>query len=107
MVIPILPVSAPAGTGTVICESESTVKFVATTLSNVTLEVCFRLSPVITTVVPTAPTPGLNPVICGFTRNVRLLVSVPLGVFTVKKPLVAPLGTRVLRNVSDTTTRLA
>ena len=107
MVIPIFPVWAVGGTDTVICESESTLKFVVTTPPNVTFEVCFRLTPVTMTLVPTVPTAGLNPVICGFTRNVRLLVSVPLGVFTVKKPLVAPLGTRVLRNVSDTTTRLA
>jgi hypothetical protein len=45
VVIPIFPVWAAGGTDTVICESESTLKFVVTTLPNVTFEVCFRVTP--------------------------------------------------------------
>src|SRR5580692_8899902 len=54
---------------------------------------CLRLTPVMVTTVPTAPLVGLTLVICGVTRNILLLVSVPLGVVTVTGPVVAPLGT--------------
>ena len=50
-----VPVFAPVGTIAVICVSESTVKFVVFTLPKVTLVVCVRLTPVITTEVPTGP----------------------------------------------------
>ena len=49
------PVFAPVGTIAVICVSESTVKFVVFTLPKVTLVVCVRLTPFITTEVPTGP----------------------------------------------------
>jgi len=41
----------------------------------------------------TGPLVGLKLVIYGVIRNFLLLLSVPLGVVTVIKPLVAPLGT--------------
>src|SRR5579859_931603 len=41
------------------------------------------------------------------TRNGTLLVSVPLGVATVTKPVVAPGGTVAFIKVSDTTVKLA
>src|SRR5262249_36490554 len=93
VIIPSLPDCAPAGTVTETCESELTMKFPATTLLNVIFEVCFRLTPLMTIVAPTAPLAGLKLTICGLTRNVLLLVSVPLGVVTVSKPLVACAGT--------------
>ena len=93
MVTPIFELVAPAGTVTVTCVSEFTVKLVATTLLNVIFDVCVRLTPVTTTDVPGGPLVGLKLVICGFTWNCLLLVRVPLGVVTVMKPVVAPLGT--------------
>jgi hypothetical protein len=97
VVILILPVTAPVGTVAVICVSEFTLKLVAVTPPNFTLLVCVRLRPVITTGVPPGPLVGLKLVIYGLTRNFLLLLSVPLGVVTVIKPLVAPLGTVAVR----------
>ena len=43
----------------------------------------------------------------GITVNIVLLVRVPLGVWTVTNPLVAPVGTVARIEVSDTTVKLA
>jgi hypothetical protein len=43
----------------------------------------------------------------GLTLNCLLLVSVPLGVVTVTKPVVAPLGTVVVKYVSDLAVKVA
>ena len=51
---------------------------------------------------PAGPLGGLKLRSCGLTRNDWLLVSVPLGVVTVTKPVVAPAGTVAPRNVSET-----
>ena len=107
VVTPIRPVVAPAGTVTVSCESESTENSVAATFLKVTIVVWVRLTPVITTDVPGEAPAGLKPTICGFTRNFLLLVSVPVGVVTVTRPLVAPPGTVAVRNVSETTVNAA
>ena len=99
VVITIFPVFAPVGTVAVICVSEFTVKLVAATPPKVTFVACVRLTPVIVTTVPTGPLGGLKVLSCGVTRNVLLLVSVPLLVVTVTGPVVAPLGTVAVRNV--------
>src|SRR6516164_4675179 len=90
---PILPVFAPVGTVLVICVSESTVKLVALTPPKLTLLAPVKLSPVITTLVPTGPLVGEKLEIVGVTRNFTLLVKVRLGVVTFTLPVVAPLGT--------------
>ncbi len=99
VVITIFPVFAPVGTVAVTCVSEFTVKLVAATPPKVTFVACVRLTPVIVTTVPTGPLGGLKVLSCGVTRNVLLLVSVPLLVVTVTGPVVAPLGTVAVRNV--------
>ena len=88
----IFPVLAPLGTVAVICESEFTVK-VAATPPKVTLVVCLRPLPVMTTEVPTGPCAGVKPVSLGSTRNVWLLVRVVAPVVTVTAPVRAPAGT--------------
>lgn len=57
-----------------------------------------KFVPVMVTEVPTAPPPGVNEVIVGGGRTVKLvpLVAVPPGVVTVRVPVAAPLGTVVL-----------
>ena len=64
VVMLIFPVFAPVGTVAITCVSEFTVNIVATTLPNDTFVVCFRLTPVILTEVPTGPLVGLRLVIC-------------------------------------------
>jgi len=66
-----------------------------------------KLSPVITTLVPTGPLGGEKPEIVGVTRKATLLVNVPLGVFTLTLPVVASLGTVVVISVLETTVNLA
>ena len=94
----ILPVTAPVGTVAVTFVSEFTVKL-AFMPPKATLVVCFRLMPVMVTGVPTEPLVGEKFVICGITRNNLLLLSMPLEVTTVTKPVVAPLGTVADRKV--------
>lgn len=43
----------------------------------------------------------------GKTRNFGLLFSVPVGVLTVTTPVLAPLGTVVVKYVSETTVKVA
>jgi hypothetical protein len=93
----IFPVSAPAGTVAVIWVSESTVKLVTFTLPKCTSITPMKLSPVITTLVLTGPLVGEKLVICGTTRNVLLLVSVPPGSVTMIEPVLAPAGTVAVR----------
>ena len=82
----IVPVVAPAGTVAVICPSLFTVKE-ATTPWKVTLVAPVNPDPVITTVVPTGPTVGRNPVITGVTLNCVALVAFPPGVVTLILPV--------------------
>jgi hypothetical protein len=86
VVIAIFPVTAPLGTTAVTFVSENTVKPVAFTPPNVTFVVCLRLTPVMVTDVPTGPLVGEKLVICGMTRNILLLFSVPPEVVTVTRP---------------------
>src|SRR5579871_5794444 len=105
--MPIGPVCAPAGTVAVTSMSESTENCAGFLLPNPTPWVCVRLPPLIVTTVPTGPLIGLNPVIVGVTRNLRLLFSVPEGVVTVTYPVVAPVGTTAVKYVPEETVKLA
>ena len=107
VVMAILPVFAPVGTVAVTCVSEFAVNAVAFTPPNVTLVVWVRLAPVMSTTVRTGPLVGVKLIIRGVTRNFLLLVRVPLGVVTVTKPVVAPLGTVAVRYVLDMTAKVA
>jgi hypothetical protein len=94
----ILPVIAPDGTTDVICVEELTVKVVALVFLNFTPVAPVKFVPVMTTEVPTGPEVGTNEVIVGaaaapVTVKSWLLVAVPLGVVTVIRPVVAPVGT--------------
>ena len=107
VVMEIFPVTAPLDTIAVTCPSESTVKLVAFTPPKVTFVVCLRLTPVMVTAVPTGPLVGENPVICGITRKILLLFSVPLEIVRVTRPVPAPLGTIAVRYVPDSSVRVA
>ena len=74
VVIVIFPVFAPGGRYVVTSLSEFTVNLVAFTPPNLTCVVCFRLTPLIVTGVPTAPLVGVKLLICGVTRTTTLLV---------------------------------
>jgi hypothetical protein len=68
----------------------------------------FGLTPVIIIGVPApAPLVGVKLMIYGITLNFLLLFSVPPGVVTVTKPVVAPSGTIAVRKVSDETLKFA
>src|SRR5579862_2673461 len=95
----IRPVFAPLGTVAVISMSETTVNVAATELPKWTAVVWVRPVPLIVTKVPTAPLAGLNPLICGKTRNGILLLSEPWGAVTLIRPSVAPAGTVAVRYV--------
>jgi hypothetical protein len=97
VVTAILPVMAPAGTVAVTWVSEFTAKVVAVTPPKATLLVPVKPEPVITTCDPETPLVGVKPDTNGVTRNGRLLVSVPVDVVTVTKPVVAPAGIVAVR----------
>jgi len=78
------------------------VKLVALTPPKVTLVAPVKLSPVITTLVPTGPLVGEKLEIVGVPRKFTLLVKVRLGVVTLTLPVVAPLGTVVLISEFET-----
>jgi hypothetical protein len=64
--------------------------------------VALKLVPLIVTVVPTGPVPGLNPVIVGagvVTVKLLPLVAVCVPTFTVIVPVVAPAGTATVKCV--------
>lgn len=77
VVISTLAVIAPVGTAAVTCLSASTVKRVAFLPQKWTVAVCVRLTPVILTMVPTGPLADVKLRICGVTRKIWLLCSVP------------------------------
>jgi hypothetical protein len=99
----IVPVAAPVGTLTVMCESSVTVKLPALVPLNVTPLVPVKLLPVITIGVPAWPLLGLNDAITGgfggaivtvkFGVPRELLFPVPPGVVTAITPVVAAAGT--------------
>jgi hypothetical protein len=82
-------------------------KLVALTPPKVTRVAFVRLSPVITTLVPTGPLVGSKLEIVGVTRKATLLVSVPCGVTTLTLPVVAPVGTVVVISELETTLKAA
>ena len=95
VVTQIAPVVAPLGTVAVMLVAELTVKLAADPL-NFTLVAPVKFVPVIITVVPTGPLPGVNELIDGGGMNVNEpeLVAVPPGVVTEIGPVVAPSGTQ-------------
>jgi hypothetical protein len=62
---------------------------------NLTAVAAVKFLPLIVTVVPTGPLPGVKLVIVGATVKLPTLVAVPPGVVTLSAPLVAPAGTLV------------
>jgi hypothetical protein len=93
------PVVAPVGTLATICVAVFDV-IVAITPLNFTQVAPVRLVPLIVTEVPTGPLDGENEEIVGaadvvVTVKFVALVAVPLAVFTVIGPVVAPVGTSV------------
>jgi hypothetical protein len=108
------PVLAPLGTVALIDVSEATENVVAVTPLNVTLLAPVRCVPVIDTLVPTGPLVGVNDEIVGaagggvvVTVKAVVLVPVPPPVVTLMGPVVAPLGTVALIEVSDATENVA
>jgi hypothetical protein len=91
----ILPVVAAEGTLTVIFVGELIVKAVVEAALKATALAVSKLVPVMTTVVPGTPLPGVNPVIVGGRMTMKLvaLVAVPAGVVTVILPVVVPAET--------------
>lgn len=102
-----MPVIAPFGTVVVIAVSEPTLN-VAFTPLNLTLVAPVKLAPVIVTFVPTAPLVGEKLVIVGgkVTVKLLLLMAVAIGVVTWICPVVAPVGTVVVMEVSDVTEKV-
>ena len=88
----IVPVVAPAGTVAVILVAELTRE-----RGRGAVELdggrAVKFAPLMTTLVPTAPLVGVNPVIRGATVKLVALVAVPPGVVTVIGPVVAFAGT--------------
>jgi hypothetical protein len=79
----IFPVTAPAGTVAVICESEPTEKTAIFPPPKVSLDAPVKLVPVMVTEVPTGPLGGVKLRMAGVTRNFWLLLKVPPGVTAV------------------------
>jgi hypothetical protein len=90
-----VPVVAPFGTVAVIWMSLSTVKLSAAVPLNFTCVAPVRAAPLMTTLAPTTPDTGLEPLIVGGTVTVKApgLVPVPAAVVTETLPVVTPLGT--------------
>jgi len=107
VVMVIFPVTAPVGTSAVTCLSESTLNVVAGTPPKVTLVVPMKVVPIMTTGVPTLPLVGLNDLMNGVTMKMWLLVSVLPDIVTVTEPVEAPAGTVPVKEVEDTTLKLA
>ena len=87
------PVVALPGTVIMVCvPPELTVKAAASPLS-LTEVAPVNAVPVIVTLAPTTPLPGLKLAIVGLTVKLPALVAVPAGVVTAIFPVVAPAGT--------------
>src|SRR5439155_19507361 len=102
------PLVAPAGTVAVIAVAEPTVKLALVPL-NSTAVAPLKLVPLIVTLVPTGPLPGVKLVIVGGLITVKLaaLLAVPSEVVTLIGPLVAPAGTVAVIAVAVPTVKLA
>src|SRR5258708_7130974 len=88
-----LPVLAPAGSGTMICELLQLVGVPTVPLKETVLVPCVapKLDPVITTEVPAAPEVGDRLLMLGATANDTPLLASPLTA-TVTLPVLAPVG---------------
>ena len=102
------PVLAGFETEAVICVSDTIVNGACLPL-NFTEFVPVKCDPAIVTIVPTRPLVGEKEVITGRKRTLKLpeLVAEPIGVVTLRGPLVAPVGTAVLIWVSEATVNVA
>lgn len=105
------PVVEPVGTAVEICVSETTLNDAAVPLKAAAVAPV-KPEPPRVTAVPMGPLVGLKDVIWGgdatwATVNTDPLVPVPAELVTLKGPVVAPLGTKVLRDVSDKTLKFA
>src|SRR6266480_2841072 len=102
------PLVAPAGTVAVIAVAEPTVKLALVPLNSTALAPV-KLVPLMVTLVPTGPLPGVKLVIVGGLITVKLaaLLAVPPGVVTLIGPLVAPAGTVAVIAVAEFTVKLA
>jgi len=98
------PVVAPAGTVTLI-DVAVLVTMVAGTPLNVTAVALPRLTPVMVTLLPTAPEVGVKLVITGGPITVKLmaLIPTPLAAVTEMGPVLAPAGTVAMIDVAETT----
>src|SRR5438067_2131073 len=102
----------PAGTVAVICVLETTVNAVAATRAtplNFTEVVPVKLSPLMVTMLPTAPLVGVKLLIVGGLITVKssVLVSLASGVDTEIFPVVAPTGTTAEIELEETSGELA
>ncbi len=88
------PLEAPAGTVAWIAVAELTVKLALVPL-NCTAVAPVKFVPLIVTLVPAGPLPGVKLVIVGGLSTVKLLalLALPPGVVTLIGPLEAPAGT--------------
>ena len=89
------PVVAPVGTTAVSWMSETTVNVVAFVPLKATDVAPVKPAPFTVTVVPTLPLVGVNELIEGAVKTLKLpaLVPVPTGLVTLIVPVVAPAGT--------------
>src|SRR5438477_3960540 len=102
------PLEAPAGTVAVIAVAEFTVKLALVPL-NSTAEAPVKLVPLMVTLVPTGPLPGVKLEIVGGLMTVKLaaLLAVPSEVVTLIGPLETPAGTVAVIAVAEPTVKLA
>jgi len=100
------PVMAPVGTLAVIFVAEFTVNVVALTPPNVTFDAPVKPVPTIVTGVPTEPDVGLKEVTAGRTLKLVCVLSLPLGVVTVTKPVSEAGETTAVMKLALTTLKL-
>src|SRR5205807_474774 len=100
------PLEAPAGTLAWIAVAELTVKL-APVAPNCTAVAPMKFAPLIVTLVPAGPLPGVKLVIVGGLSTVKLLelLAEPPGVVTLMGPLEAPAGTLAWIAVAELTDR--
>ena len=97
-----LPLVAVSGTVAVIWWSESMLGLVAATPLNLTALTSVKPEPVMVTLAPAAPLPGLKEVSFGSTLKTAALSPVPFGLVTPILPVRAPAGTVARICVGDT-----
>ena len=102
------PVVAPLGTVAAIDVAEFTVKLALVPLNSTALA-SVKLVPLIVTLVPTGPLPGVKLEIVGGLMTVKLLalLAVPSEVVTLIGPLETPAGTVAVIAVAELTVKLA